>query len=131
MFVCGAAHAQESIDQGVVVADVFELVVVGAEAGQSVPGAVDDARELGQRQEKVEPLGDEEKHEGLREVAEDGDHCECHSSEVAESVANKNFARIRVMLQQCKRSHDKRDHNRKRKEMICVDFLRDVQFELL
>ena len=64
--------------------------------GQSVSRAWDQSEELWCGVDKVEDLGDEEEEHGLAEVAEDGDHCKRHASEVAVCVTNEHSGGIPV-----------------------------------
>lgn len=69
----------------------FHLVGFRVELREAVPRAGDEVEELRNGVEEVEDLGDEEEEGGFAEVAEDADHGEGHSGEVAERVAHEYF----------------------------------------
>lgn len=57
-------------------------------------GTGNNVKQLRQRVNEVDDLGDEEKQHGLTEVAEYPNHCKRHSSKVTESVSNKHRGRV-------------------------------------
>jgi len=68
LLVRGPGKAEEGIDQRVVVRDAVQLVGVFVEAGQTVPRAVHDVEQLGQRKHEVKDLGDEKQKHRLTKV---------------------------------------------------------------
>lgn len=57
-------------------------------------GTGNNVKQLRQRVNEVDDLGDEEKQHGLTEVAEYPNHCKRHSSKVTESVSHKHRGRV-------------------------------------
>lgn len=61
----------------------------GSIPGKAVSRTRNEAKELGDRVEKIEDLGDEEEEHRLAEVGEDSNHCKGHSGKVTEGVTHK------------------------------------------
>ena len=66
-------------------------------AGTREPFGVE---ELGEGDDKVEHLRDEEEHEGLAEVAHDARHGQGHPGKVGEGVADEDLAGVPVVDQE-------------------------------
>ena len=62
------------------------------EPRQPVPRTGDNPQKLRERDEGVEELGDEEEHEGLAEVPEDGGDGEGDAGEVGEGIPDEHAA---------------------------------------
>lgn len=79
--------------------------------GEPVPGAGDNAEELGQRQREVDELGDEEEEDRLGEVAEDSGDRDGHPCNVGERVTDKHFGGAPVVVKEAEgSSHKWEDH---------------------
>ena len=79
---------------------------------------MDNTKDLRETDYEVEYLGQKEQEERLGKVAQDSRHGKRHSSEVAEGVAHKNFAREFVVLQQSKAAENKGSHNRQGESVV-------------
>lgn len=75
-----------------------ELAELGVEARQAVARAWDELEELGQGEEEIEHLREEEENERLGEVPVDAQHRESHAREVAVRVPDERLGRIKVVL---------------------------------
>ena len=105
LLVQRTSDAEERVDACVMVVPAFELVVLIFEVWQTVSWAPDDPEQLGDRENEVEDLRDEEEKHRLAEVPKNANNCKSHPSEVAVRVADEYFGRKRVVLHQCERCH--------------------------
>lgn len=56
-------------------------------------GTRNKSKKLWQTENEIEDLWDEEEHQSLAKVAENTHNSECHASEIAESITDKNRCR--------------------------------------
>ena len=91
LLVQRARDAEERVDACVMVVPALELVVLIFEVWQTVSRAPDDPEQLGERENEVEDLRDEEEKHRLAKVPKNADDCKSHPSEVAVRVADEHF----------------------------------------
>lgn len=99
------SDAEERVDACVMVVPALELVVLIFEVRQAVSWAPDDPEQLGERENEVEDLRNEEEKHRLAKVPKNANNCKSHPSEVAVRVADEYFRGERVVLHQRERGH--------------------------
>ena len=76
--------------------------------------------ELGSRVDKVEDLRDEQKQQGLAEMAENCNDHKDHAGKVAVCVADEYTRRIPIVREECKRHPEEREQEIQREQMgVC------------
>ena len=87
------------------VVPALELVVLIFEVRQTVSWAPDDPEQLGERENEVEDLRNEEEKHRLAKVPKNANNCKSHPGEVAVRVPDEYFGGKRVVLHQRERRH--------------------------
>ena len=93
--------------------------------------AVNDPEDLGQWDQEVEDLGQEEKEHCFCEVAQDTHHGEGHAGKVAEGVSHKHFRGELVVLEQTQGHKDKRNDDCHWEDMVRHYFSWGSKIDLL
>lgn len=78
-----------------------------------MPRTRDEPKQLRDRVEKVEDLGEEEEEEGFRKMAEDADDGKGHAGKVAERVADEGVRRVPTLIPICDQRNLSRVSRRK------------------
>ena len=103
------------------VVPALELVVLIFEVRQTVSWAPDDPEQLGERENEVEDLRNEEEQHCLAKVPKNANNCKGHPSEVAVRVTNEYFGGKRVVLHQRERCHQEWYDYRHRELVLIVN----------
>lgn len=105
----GSSDEQGGVDEGKV-ARVGQEAGIMVVNGKAMSGAVHDANELGNRKEEVDELRNEEKHQGLGEVALDGGNSESHSGEISEGITDEGLRRVGIEVSQSQNATKEGEH---------------------